>query len=165
MSTVTKKITLENSVNNSDGYTIGILTSMAGYTLCWYINKLLKLNLKREKDLSIILVKQKTKISAPSLFDEMVIETNTENKNESLHVVYKYEDKSLFTNFYLIENKGTKALLMAENKQVSYFFTLENFPSEYIKEELLFQLNSIEAIEMAYEMAEYSLIDSLQLAV
>ncbi len=163
MSSTTKKFTLDDEGENNEGYTIGIITSLPVYTLCWHINKLLTINLVKIKDFEIPLKKQKPK-TAPGLFDE-VEEEEKDKTNVSQHSIYKYNDESLYVNYYLVENKGSAGILWPEMKKVTCFLSLDAVPGELNTQELLFSLNNIESVEMAYETGDYCLTDKLQLTI
>ena len=166
MSSPIKKYTLDDDIENTEGYTIGIITSLPSFTLCWHINKLLSINFIKVKDLELNLKPVKKKPELPSLFagteDEIFDE---KNENTSFHSAYKYSNESLFANYYLIANKGSKTVLWAEMKKINYFFTIDCIPNEIKVDELIFQLNNIESVEIAFEAGNYCMIDKLQLAV
>ena len=61
-------------------------------------------------------------------------------------------------------NKGTRINLEAQLKRVTYFLEISGVVAEN-SEKIIFDLNAIEPIEMAYIIGKESLINKLQLLV
>lgn len=92
---------------------LGIVCYDKDYRLCYEINKELSIELLKEEDRELIIDKQKTLSSFSS---------------------YLYEDEEE-KFYYLIVNKGSKGLLLPEQKQMDYFLMLKgNFFKEDINE-------------------------------
>lgn len=160
-----KKFTLEEFDDNDACLLIGIISSSPDFTLCWHINKHLNLNLKRiHKEIEIPLAKLPKKAQPPDLFNE-IIEDNTPTQNISSHTFFKCSNEAFYTDYFMITNKGSKAFLVPDNKKVNYFLEIKGPKAEEDADELLFAINAIEVIEMAYLIDIKSLTSKLQLII
>lgn len=88
---------------------IGISCHFKDYRLCHFLNKVLKLDLKKMND-HIVTSKN-----------------NTEPKSFSF---YKYASNNQELNFYLVANRGEQGFLIAEHKQADYLFIVENIEED-----------------------------------
>jgi hypothetical protein len=159
----TIKYKLDDFENAEECVLIGIISSAPDYSVCWHINKQLELNLSRAKDISFATVNKSKKEALPNLFSEHV-EDKIVDTNISLHHVFKYLDEYNYCDYFFIANKGTLVNLEPSLKRVNYFLEIIGNNTE-IAEELVFSLNAIEPIEMAYLIGTESIINKLQLLV
>jgi hypothetical protein len=84
--------------------------------------------------------------------------------NVSEHHVFKFIDEQFYSDYYFITNKGTRLTLEPQLKRVTYFFEINGMKAENA-EQIIFDLNAIEPIEMAYLIGKESIINKLQLPV
>jgi hypothetical protein len=82
----------------------------------------------------------------------------------SEHHAFKYHDESLYSEYFLIANKGTKANLEPALKKVNYFFEIVGVQSQHA-EQLVFSISSLEPVSMAYLIGEESIINKLKLII
>ncbi len=162
MSTTTK-YKLDDFAETDDSMLIGIISSAPDYTICWHINKQLQINLSRCDDIKFDVLEKNKKVTTPDLFSS---ETKTVNAalSYSAHHLFKYIDEQLFSEYYFIVNKGTRINLEPQLKRVTYFFEINGVIAENT-EQIVFDLNAIEPIELAYVIGKESLINKLQLLV
>src|SRR3954466_9882740 len=83
---------------------IGISCHEKDYRLSWTINNKLGIDLSKEKDLEIDVKK---------------------HKEPMIHSFFAFEEEDQFKQFYLINNRGTKGLLVPEQKQADYFLMIK----------------------------------------
>jgi len=159
----TIKYKLEDFEADDESILIGIISSAPDYTVCWHINKHLKIDLRRCEDVHLQLIKKTKKNTAPDLFTSQVEELKSE-LNVSAHHVFKYIDEQLFSDYYFIANKGTRTNLDLQLKRISYFLEVNGIKADNA-EQLMFDLNAIEPIEMAYLIGRESIINKLQLPI
>ncbi|HRG59656.1 MAG TPA: IPExxxVDY family protein [Bacteroidia bacterium] len=162
MSNLTK-YKLDEFEETNDAVIIGIVSSAPDYTLCWHINKLLQVNMFRCKDIKIELISKIKKSQVINLFSDEV-KDEIENTHLSFHHAFKYIDEQFFSEYYLITNKGTQGFIENSLKKVNYFFEINGIKSEN-HEQLVFDLNSVEIIELAYFIGNESLISKFQIAI
>lgn len=159
----TIKYKLDDFAEDDDCILIGIISSAPDYTVCWHINNQLQLNLCRSADVKLELVKKQKKAPEPDLFS-VQYEAPLEQTNSSAHHVFKFMDEQFFSDYYLIANKGTRLNLEPSLKRVTYFLEVKGIKAEN-PEQLVFDLNTIEPIELAYLIGKESIINKLQLLV
>lgn len=159
----TTKYKLDDFEEANDCVLIGIVSSAPDYTICWHLNKLFQINLYRCEDVEIELLSKQKKETAIDLFSDQSIEINQEKKISSHHI-YKFDDEQFYSEYYLISNKGTQIYLDPALKKVNYFFEIAGLKSEN-HEQLIFELNSIEPISLAYFIKNESLVNKLQLTI
>lgn len=157
----TIKYKLDDFAEEDDSILIGIIASTPDYSLCWHINKQLNIQLKRLNDVHIELIKKQKKEAAPDLFSNHF---ETDSRIFSSHHIFKYEDEQLYHDYCLISNKGTRSYLYPHLKQVTYFLEINGSISQN-PDALIFELNAIEPIEMAYFIGNESIIKLFQLVV
>ena len=159
----TIKHKLDDLAGDDECVLIGIVSSAPDFTVCWHINKQLKLNLSRAQDLKFEVLKKNKKTFVPDLFTKEE-EKQTQENGFSYHHVFKYLDDILFSDYFFIVNKGTSLNLEPQLKKVIYFLEINGKNAENA-EQLIFDLNAIEPIEMAYIIGKESIINKLQLPV
>ncbi len=162
MSTPTK-YKLDDFAETEESMLIGIISSAPDYTVCWHINKQLQINLSRCADIKFDVLQKNKKVTTPDLFSSEEKVDNTQ-QNYSEHHLFKFIDEQLFSEYYFIVNKGTRINLEPQLKRVTYFFEINGVIAENT-EQIVFDLNAIEPIEMAYIIGKESLINKLQLLV
>lgn len=162
MSNLTKH-KLDDFLPAEDCALIGIVSSAPAYYLCWHLNKYLKLKLYRCKDISFEIIQKTKKFNGPDLFQQEA-EIVSESKVFSEHHAFKYHDESLYSEYFLIANKGTKANLDPALKKVNYFFEIVGVQSQHA-EQLVFSISSLEPVSMAYLIGEESIINKLKLII
>lgn len=159
----TIKYKLEDFADADESVLIGIISSAPDYTICWYMNKQLNLNLCRTADVKMELIKKINKTSGPNLFTAQEDDVK-DDINFSSHHVFKFIDEQDFSDYYLIGNKGTHTFLDPVLKRVSYFLEVKGNNAENA-DKLVFDLNTIEPVEMAFLIGRESIINKLQLLV
>ena len=159
----TIKYKLEDFESADDCILIGIISSSPDYNICWHINKQLQINLSRAKDLKFTMLTKNKKEELPNLFSAQLEEKKIET-NISVHHVFKYEDELNYCDYFFLANKGTIVNLEPSLKRVNYFLEILGNNTE-LADELVFNLNAIEPIEMAYFIGKESIINKLQLLV
>jgi hypothetical protein len=159
----TTKYKLDDFLPAEDCALIGIVSSAPAYNLCWHLNKQLNIELFRCPDINFEIVQKAKKYNGPDLFQQEE-EIVSEHKTFSLHHGFKYNDESLYSDYYLISNKGTLVNLEPSLKKVNYFFEIVGTQSQQA-EQLVFLLNSIEPVSMAYLIGQESIINKLKLII
>jgi hypothetical protein len=159
----TTKYKLDDFTHEDESILIGIISSAPNYTVCWHINKQLQINLSRCKDLCFDVVQKNKKNAIPDLFSTEETEQH-QHLNPSEHHVFKYLDEQLFSDYFFIANKGTQVYLEPQLKRVTYFLEINGVNSSNA-EQIIFDLNAIEPIEMAYLIGNEGIINKLQLLV
>lgn len=157
------KYKLDDFEETNDSVLIGIVSSAPDYNICWHINKLLQLKLYRCDDIKIELASKVKKSPVIDLFSAELAD-ETEPQNFSMHHAFKFIDEQFYSEYYLISNKGTQGYLENSLKKVNYFFEINGVKSEN-HEQLIFELNTIEPIELAYFIRSESLISKFQIAI
>jgi hypothetical protein len=159
----TIKHKLDDLAGEDECVLIGIISSALDFTVCWHINKQLNINLSRTEDIKFEVINKSKKIFVPDLFTREE-KTQTQEKIFSHHHVFKYLDDNLFSDYFFIVNKGTSLNLEPQLKKVNYFLEINGKNAENA-EQLIFDLNAIEPIEMAYIIGKESIINKLHLPV
>jgi hypothetical protein len=159
----TTKYKLDDFAEAEESLVIGIISSAPDYTVCWHINKQLQINLTRCPDLKFSILQKNKKAVLPDLFS-LQEQPEAKQENFSEHHIFKHIDEQLFVDYYLIANKGTQLLLEPQLKRVTYFLEINGSFTENL-EQLVFNLNAIEPIEMAYFITRESIINKLQLLI
>jgi hypothetical protein len=159
----TIKYKLEEFAASDESILIGIVSSSPDYTVCWHINKQLQIDLSRVNDLKFEHIKKNKKTFELDLFSEQNKPIDSE-ENFSKHHVFKFLDEQLYSEYFFIANKGTLATLDPQLKKVSYFLEVCGTKSENA-EQIVFDLNTIEPIQMAYLIGKESIINKLQLLI
>lgn len=161
----TIKYKLDDFTADEESILIGIISSAPDYNICWHINKQLQINLSRCADIEIKIVNKKKPEATPDLFtDQEEKETEKKIQDNSLHHVFKYSDEQLYSDYFFIANKGSKSNLEPQLKKVNFFFEVTGIKAEN-PDQLIFDLNAIEPIEMAYLIGKESIINKLQLLI
>ena len=111
-------------VTNLDLTVFGINSHVKGYSLCWHINKLLKLELVKKKG---------AKTSEKETFScfEFMLE----------------EQKTL-----LVQNKSKKGYLLSEKKKIDYFLIFEPAINFDNRKEFLLKLSESSKILLIFEI-------------
>jgi hypothetical protein len=159
----TIKYKLEDFAESNECVLIGIVSSVPDYTICWHINKLLNINLYRCADAEIEMIQKSKKHDPIDLFSAEIDQTK-ETKSYSSHHIYKFYDEQFYSEYYFLANKGTQLHLDASLKKVNYFLEIVGMKSENF-EQLIFELNSIEPISLAYFISHESLLNKLKLVI
>ncbi len=108
---------------------IGLITSLKGYKLAWNINNELRIDLKKEEDISINFL------------------------NDGKLVIINYNFKTEYSNFRLIKNKSCEFVniaspyLIPELKEYDYFIQLQDENSFLSTSSIKEKLNKISGIE------------------
>jgi hypothetical protein len=160
---ITTKYKLDDFTSDDESILIGIISSAPDYTVCWHINKQLELNLSRCNDVKLALVQKSKPLFQPDLFNSK-IEDALEMQHFSLHHVFKFEDVQFYSNYFFIANKGSQTNLEPQLKKVNYFLEVNGMKAENA-DQLIFDLNAIEPIEIAYLIGKESIINKLQLHI
>ena len=108
---------------------IGLITSLKGYKLAWSINNELKIDLRKEEDVTIDFLK------------------------EGKLVIINYNFKTEYSNFRLIKNKSCEFVniaspyLIPELKEYDYFIQVQDENSFLSTPSIKEKLNNINGIE------------------
>jgi hypothetical protein len=159
----TIKYKLDDFAEANESILIGIISSAPDYTVCWHINNQLQINLSRCVDLKFDVIQKNKKEVLPDLFSAQE-NLSVQEPAYSEHHVFKYFNEQLFCDYYLIVNKGTRVNLEPQLKKVTYFLEISGADTENI-EQIIFDMNAIEPIEMAYLIGKESIINKLQLLI
>ena len=159
----TIKYKLDDFAEANESILIGIISSSPDYTVCWHINKQLQINLSRCADLKFDVIQKNKKETLPDLFSEQE-DLSVQEPAYSVHHVFKFLNEQLFCDYYLIVNKGSRVNLEPQLKKVTYFLEINGVNAENT-EQIIFDLNAIEPIEMAYLIGKESIINKLQLLI
>lgn len=124
-----KKIIKFSVENDYDFLLIALICSLKDYRLCFELNTQLKLQLKREKDVELVLDKQKNKSSFSNYFCE--------------------SDKE---QYRIINNKGNTGAFIPEMKNIDYFLLIKNLPPKKSVDDLIGRIKKIEIINGVYEL-------------
>ena len=109
----------------------GISCHEKDYRLSWTINNKLGIDLSKEKDLEIDVKKHKEPMA---------------------HSFFAFEEEDQFKQFYLINNRGTKGLLIPEQKQVDYFLMIKGKITSEEKNIYLKNVKEIPMVQMAFDI-------------
>jgi len=116
------KLTLDWKDESEDSFTlIGISCHQKDYRFCWELNKLLGIELQKEKDI-------------PGPNDDISFSR------------YYYKNEDFLQEFYLLTNKIGKVLFAQELKQADYILQIYGLRSEYEVDELMQKIISIDAV-------------------
>jgi len=108
----------------------GIICQSRDYRLCFEINRALNLSLERTDDLELIINKGKDKIKTS-----------------------RFEYKDGFGNeYFLLSNKTTNGLFIAEHKNIDYFFIVKESVAHHEKSQVEKQLRAIQIVLGAYHL-------------
>lgn len=124
-----KKVLKLDIKNEYDFLLLAVISGYKDYRLCFELNQLLKLKLKREKDLELI-SKQKNK----NIFSNFYF-SSPENEQ-----------------FRVINNKGNGAAFIPEMKTIDYFMMIRNLNQKKNVDDLITKIKKIEIISGVYEM-------------
>ncbi len=150
------------SESEEESTLIAIVSSSPGYSLCWHMNKLLQWNLYRTKDCAIEIIEKKNqKLKVQNLFSEENDFVN-QGKEYSIHQAFKYSDEAQFIDYYFMSNKGSKTYLEPIHKKVSFFLEIFGNHTES-PEELIFKLNTLDIVDLAFIIPQESIINKHKL--
>lgn len=113
---------------NYDFLMLGLVSTAKDYRICFQLNKLLELDLCKQKDIE--LKTNKTGNTDHFSFYEFVNEDQVE--------------------YYFICNKGKTTGLIPEYKQLDYFFIIKNQIGDFESSDFIKKLNSISLILGVY---------------
>lgn len=125
-----KKILKLELNNQFDFLLYAIICSYKDYRLCFELNQQLKIKLKRDKDVELVLDRKKNRSSFSNYL-------YTSPVNESYHV---------------INNKSHIGSFIPEKKNIDYFLMVTNLQAKNLIDGILSQLKKIEIISGVYEM-------------
>lgn len=105
----------------ADSKLIAIRSSLQGYRLCWYLNNMLCLHLKRTPELDICMdISARLPDNTGTLFEDMPA---TEQK--VYFPVFSYQFPFSEAGIILYTNKKEGSILLPDLKQADYFFFLQ----------------------------------------
>lgn len=159
----TTKYKLDDFAEAEESILIGIISSAPDYTVCWHINQQLQINLSRSIDLKFEVIQKNKKELQPDLFSAQE-DLTIQQPGFSAHHIFKYLNEQLFCDYFLIANKGSSTHLDPQLKKVTFFLEINGLATENT-EQIIFDLNAIEPIELAYLIGNESIINKLQLIV
>jgi hypothetical protein len=108
---------------------VGICTHLRDYKLCWQINRHLGLELGRvDGDMQ-----------------------SDSGKDKSAHHWYRFTNETTHTEYHLVRNKGTAALLIPEHRQVDYLLIMRENLNINVSD-LIRQLRNIENVLTAFRI-------------
>lgn len=116
------------NVEADEGFnTLGIVTTYPMSKLTWDLNRVLKIDLKREKDLDI----------------------NT-SLGKAYHAMGRYVDEENLLNIALLKNKGSSGFLLPKYKQMDYLLIeLNSYGNSLIDKE---KINSSKGIQYSLQI-------------
>ena len=109
----------------------GISCHVKDYRMCWALNKKLGISLKKEENLLLPV-------------------QHSEEVNE--YPFYSYSDEAFRIKYIVAGNRGTKGLLVKEQKQVDFFLLIEGHYEIVNTYDLLKKLKEIDVILAAFEL-------------
>ena len=113
-----------------DYYVVGISCHQKDYRLVWALNKVLETSFERQID--------------------YVIYTDGGDENEFPY--YLWEDPEGHYGFHIISNRGSKGMLIPEQKQIDFLFAISGFHDQLNKEELKESIRSTGLVLTAFEL-------------
>jgi len=131
---------------------IAIHSSLEDYRLAYFINQQLPIILSKSKEEIGVTVKEGETFFTKYTFDDKsndVLWSLIQNKNE-----ITIQKKSTGQNLFLNTNVeiATKVYLIAEMKKVDYFLKIENNKTNFIVDEVLHKLKTIDRISAVYSV-------------
>jgi hypothetical protein len=146
------KLNIEDFDYDDEFVLIAIHTSLEDYRLCYFINQILNISLKKAD--YEVLISNKNGETNFSKFD-----FDDQKKNVFWHLVQnknKISIKEKSTNFNLFQNttieSSTKVYLLPEFKKVDYLLKIDNENDTINETEITTLLNSIERISTVYSI-------------
>ena len=136
----TKKLLLDYDY---DFLLIGILSTVPDYKLCWGMNRALKLNLNREKDLELLLKNNEEESDLTLSFEHP----------ELLYQFSKfgYYNEVTHIRYTVVANKSNSRLLIREEQSVDYFLLVDGlYGDEKLSEDMIKKLRKQKEIVTAY---------------
>ena len=132
-----------------DNYTIfGIRSNLTDFTLCYFLNKKLNLNLSREKeDVSLFYLKKKIFFSLFTFYNEEQNNNWSLIKNETTFQNKDVSNSNLFTN----EKIAMLMYLIPEYRRFDFFIKITGLVFD--KKEIISLINSIKNIELVSEIS------------
>lgn len=126
-----------------DFFLVGILSTVPDYKLCWGMNRALKLNLNREKDLELLLQNHEESSDLLLSFDNP----------ELLHQFSKFGfyDEATHVQYTVVANKSNSRLLIREEQSVDYFLVVDGlYGDSNLEENIIKKLREQKEIVTAY---------------
>ena len=123
---------------------IGVCSIAKDYRLCWEINRLLNLKLKRygRKGLKYLSLEEKYKTG-----------TNINDKFSSKTSIFAFTDKGKGLTYKLMQNTNPHGeKLVPEQKQVDYFMLISGQGYDKEKDRLISELRGLEIVLTTFEM-------------
>lgn len=108
---------------------IAISSHQKDYRLCWFLNRDLKLNMARDKD----------------------IEVAQNGKSEYFSSFY-FNDEVLDLHYTLIENFSENGLFLPDLKQADYFLKIDGEMDSEHSTDLLNKIRTCEVVQTAFEL-------------
>ncbi|PCJ58511.1 MAG: hypothetical protein COA79_13430 [Planctomycetota bacterium] len=108
---------------------IGILSSAPDYKLCWGINKVLQIALKKEKDLQLQLHESEKREGLKLTFEKPEMTPQFS--------MYSYYNEVTHERYTIAANKSISALLIKEEQSVDFFLIVDGLYEDWEKEEAI----------------------------
>lgn len=139
------KISLEDL--EIDYNLIGINSSLESFRLAYFLNKFLRLNLRKNKQ-EIELISKTGKSNFINYTYEDNLNDITWNliENQSYHTISKEE------NFGIFKNINTTTFIIPEFNKINYFIKIDNLESHLLLENTIKKIQNIPNINMCFEI-------------
>ena len=108
---------------------IGILSSAPDYKLCWEMNKILQISLKKEKDLQLQLHESEKEEGLKLTFEKPEMTPCFSS--------YSYYNEINHVKYTVVANKSISALLVKEEQSVDFFLVVDGLYDDWEKEEAI----------------------------
>lgn len=110
----------------------GIVCHEKDYRFLWSVNNALGLDFAQEKD---VVIKEKGALQATHFS------------------VFHYTDEEMFTEYYIITNKGENNVwLLPEQKKADFFLQIKGEVFDELKDDLLRRLRAVNNVILVYEI-------------
>lgn len=126
---MTKK--LSTSIDDFEGFQlIGIVSQLKDYSLAYFINQNLDVELKKYDNLNF------------ENCDGIILNFSW----------YCHKDEHLLADFHLISNSSVTGKLIPSKKEMDYFVLLKDFPSEEYSNEILPKMREIQNVQAVFKL-------------
>ncbi len=108
---------------------IAISSHQKDYRLCWFLNRDLKIQMERGKDLELI-----------------------QNNESAYFSCFHFSDEVIDVHYSLIENFSGSTLFLSEVKQADFFFKISGETNVQLESTLLSQIKNCEVVQTAFKL-------------
>ncbi|MBC8045229.1 MAG: IPExxxVDY family protein [Fimbriimonadaceae bacterium] len=129
---VKKKLMMPDA--ESECVSIGIVSPLKDYRLCWFLNNCLDIDLQKVNDLDI---------------------TDPQKRKQLLFTRFKYEEPVTRSEFYVLQNKINAAYLLPEIKQADFILLIKGSYYQQHQKEIINKIKTVQEIQITvpFDMA------------